>query len=179
MEMYKQKFTKLQKEIFRFLCIKAGKQLNQRSIAKALNVSSTGVAKSIKDMKKILKIEKDKSMNLVLIQFNRDNPDAVNLKRVENLKILYETGFIDFLENEFPGCTAVLFGSYSLGEDTVDSDIDIAVIGSKEKDMDLDKFEKNLERKIVIHYFSSIKDINPNLKESIINGITLIGMIEL
>lgn len=181
MDMYKLKFTKLQNEIFRLMCIKAGRGLNQREIAKLLKVSPTGVSKALKLLAKegLVKVEKNPRIKLLSVQLNRDNPKAAALKRAENLKMIAESGLEEFLESNFPGCAIILFGSYSLGEDTVDSDIDIAVIKSKEKDIDLTSFEKMLERRIAIHYFENLNSTGKNLKNNILNGITLQGGIEL
>src|SRR3989344_1605749 len=130
------KWTKLQSDIFRFLCIRAGQSLNLRGLAKALRVSPTAVSKSIVELEKekFVKIIRSKTMNLFSIAFNRDNHKALEMKRVENLKMLYESGLSDALFDAFPGCAIVLFGSYSRGEDvwTISdddetiSDIDIA-----------------------------------------------------
>jgi len=178
MDMYKLKFTKLQNEIFRLLCIKAGISLNQRGIARILNVSPTAVAKALYllDKEKIVIVSKSKEMNLTSIQLNRDK--AVGFKRVENLKLIYESGLLGFLEEKFPGSTIILFGSYSKGEDTIKSDIDIAIIG-KEKKIDLIKFDKLLERRIFLHFYPSLKEMKKELKENILNGIILFGGIEL
>ena len=59
------------------------------------------------------------------------------------------------------------------------SDIDIAVIGRKEKQVGLIKFEKELERKININFYDSFKNIHKHLKENLCNGIILIGGVEL
>jgi predicted nucleotidyltransferase len=181
MDMYKLKFTKLQNEIFRLLCIKTGIYLNQRTISKMLNVSATAIAKSIflLEKERLIKIEKNKKMNLVSIKLNNDNPKVMELKRVENLKLFYESGLNDSLEENFPGTTIILFGSYSRGDDTINSDIDIAIINTKEKKLELDKYETLLERKIYLHFYRSFKDINKELKENIFNGIILAGSIEL
>ena len=178
MDMYKLKFTKLQNEIFRLLCIKAGISLNQRGIARILNVSPTAVAKALYllDKEKIVIVSKSKEMNLTSIQLNRDK--AVGFKRVENLKLIYESGLLGFLEEKFPGSTIILFGSYSKGEDTIKSDIDIAIIG-KEKKIDLIKFDKLLERRIFLHFYPSLKEMKKELKENILNGIILFGGVEL
>ena len=45
MDMYKLKWTRLQSEILRLLCIKSGQILNLRGIANCLKVSPTAVAK--------------------------------------------------------------------------------------------------------------------------------------
>ena len=185
MDTYKVKWTQLQTEIFRFFCIKAGQNLNQRGIAKALKKSPTAIANAIKGLEKegILNVEKHKEMNLVSIEFNRDNKRAVELKRVENLKLIYESNIVKFLHNEFPGSTIILFGSYSLGEDVITkeskSDLDIAIIGSKEKEINLSSFEKKLERIIILNFYPSFKEIHKNLKNNILNGIVLSGSIEL
>jgi predicted nucleotidyltransferase len=179
MDTYKLKFTKLQNEIFRLLCIKAGIPLNQRGISRLLRVSPTAVSKSLPALEKegLAKIERSKTMNLSSVGFNRDNPRAIALKRTENLRLVYESGLADLLEEKFPGCAVILFGSYSLGEDTEKSDIDIAVIGSKRKEVDLTEFEKLLERSINIQFYEDIDKINKNLKSNILNGITLSGAV--
>lgn len=181
MDMYKLKFTRLQNEIFRLLCIKVGKDLSQREIARKLNVSPTAVSKAIKGLEKeqIVKIKKDFKMNLSLTQLNRESPKVIGLKRAENLRMIYESGLIDFLEEKFPGTVIILFGSYSYGEDTVNSDIDIAVIGAKQKNIDLEKFERILKKEIIINFYDNFKDTHKNLRANIFNGIVLVGRIGL
>src|SRR3989338_11163812 len=151
MDIYKLNFTKLGFEIFSFLSMKAGERLSQREIAKALKVSPTAVATAVKNLttKNFVKMEKTKNINF--ISFNRDNPKAIDLKRVENLKQLYLSGLLDFLEEKLAGGTIILFGSYSKGEDTITSDVDIAVIGRKDKLLDLEPYEKTLNRPININ----------------------------
>ena len=177
MEKYKLKFTRLENEIFQLLCIKVGISLNQRTIAKLLNVSPTAVAKSIKDLEReeLAKVEKSKTMNLILIELNRESSKAIALKRTENLKQIYKFKLAEFLEEKFPGCAIVLFGSYCFGEDTIKSDIDIAIIGSKPKEVNLEKFNKLLERTVIIQFYNDLKSINKNLRENIINGIIIGG----
>tara|TARA_Y100000296_G_C5172602_1_gene258128 strand:- start:1995 stop:2534 length:540 start_codon:yes stop_codon:yes gene_type:complete len=179
--MYKLKFTKLQNEIFRLFCIKAGMSLNQRKIAKILKVSPTAISNALPllNKEKLIKIDKSKEMNLSLVQFNRDNVNAINLKRIENLKLIYESGLVNFLFELFPGAIIILFGSYSKGEDTTESDIDIAIIGVKEKDIDLIQFDKCLERTININFYSSFKKIHKHLRDNLLNGILISGSIDI
>jgi predicted nucleotidyltransferase len=127
----------------------------------------------------LVKVHQDKESKRWSIELNRDNHKAIQLKRTDNLKQIYESGLADFLYNEFPGATIVLFGSYSHGDDTDKSDIDIAVIGRKEKHIDLTRFGKQLERTININFYDSWKDIHKHLKENICNGIVLAGGVEL
>ncbi len=185
METFKLKLTRLQGEIFRLMCIKAGQTLNLSGIAKELKVTPTAVSKAISYVQKegLIAVNKSKTMNLVSVKFNRDNPKAVEMKRVENLKMIYESGLSGYLFEEFPGCAIILFGSYSRGEDmwteSSRSDIDIAIVGTKGKKLILEKFEKMLERKITINYYESWAGIHTYLKNNILNGIVLSGSIEL
>lgn len=181
MDMYKLKWTRLQNEIFRILCIKTGISLNQREMARALKVSPTAISKSLNGLEKenLIKIKKDQNMNLNLIRLNWEISRVLELKKVENLKMIYESGLVDFLEEKFPGTSIILFGSYSRGEDTIKSDIDIAIIGRKEKEIDLEKFNKLLGRIIILHFYNNFKNIDKDLKENIFNGIVLTGGIEL
>ena len=179
--MYKLKWTRLQNEIFRYLCIKSGVNSNQRDIAKALKVSPTAIAKSLKEMEieKLIIYIKDKKMNLSSIELNREDKFALEMKRVENLKMIYESGLLDLLETKFPGTLIILFGSYSYGTDTHDSDIDIAVIGAKNTEIETEEFDKKLERKIIVQLYDSLAKIHKNLRDNLLNGIVLKGVVEL
>ncbi|MCX6746690.1 MAG: nucleotidyltransferase domain-containing protein [Candidatus Pacearchaeota archaeon] len=187
MDMYTIKFTRLQSEIFRLFCIKAGMSLNQRETARFLKVSPTAISKSLPLLEKenLIRIKKDKRMNLMFIELDRDSEKAINFKRAENVRMIYESGLVGFLEDSFPGCTIILFGSYSRGDDILSeseghkSDIDIAIIGAKSKEIELTKFEELLERIITVNSYLSFKEIHKNLKDNILNGILLSGTVEL
>ena len=179
MDIYKLEFTRLQNEILRFLFIKSGKSFNLRRVALSLNVSLTAVSKALKGLNNLVIVNKDLESKRLSIALNKNNPDVFMLKRTENIKLLHESGFISFLSETFLGATIILFGSYAFGEDTLESDIDIALIGPKEKDISLDRFEKILERKIMLHFYNNLSDINKNLRANILNGITLDGAVEL
>ena len=160
MDIYKHKWTKLQSEIFSLLCLKAGEKLSQRDISKLLKVSPTAVANSLKLLQKdnLISIEQTKNINFV--SFNRDEKKAIELKRVENLKNIYTSGILSYLEKELPGGTIILFGSYSYGEDTNTSDIDLAIISRKDKILKLEEFENLLNRKININFHNSFEEIH-------------------
>jgi len=178
---YKLKLTNLQQGVLELLFRRTGSMLNQNQIARLLKVSQPGVMKALPLLEKLdfIKIQKDKETKRWAVSLNTDNHRIMQLKRVNNLRQIYEVGLADFLEREFAGATIILFGSYSRGEDIFNSDIDIAVIGRKEKNLDLRKFEDLLERKININFYPSFKDIHKNLKENLANGIILTGGFEL
>ncbi|MCD4759565.1 nucleotidyltransferase domain-containing protein [archaeon] len=179
--IYKLKLTNLQREIIKILMIYSGKALNQRKIANLLQVSSPAVMKSLPYLKKedLIIMEQDKDSKRWSIELNREEDKIMQLKRVENLKQIYESGLNEYLMKEFAGATIILFGSYSRGEDIMNSDIDIAIIGRKDKKIILSKFEIILKRKIFLNFYDSFSKIHKNLKENLFNGIILSGSIEL
>lgn len=179
--IYKQKLTNLQQGILRLLFVKAGTSLNQRAISRVLNVSQPAVMKAIPPMEKmsLIIVNQDKESKRWAIELNRENDRVMQQKRVDNLKQIYETGLSDMLEVEFAGSTIILFGSYSRGEDIKLSDIDIAIIGRKDKVVNLEDFEKILERRINLNFYHSFRKVHKNLKENLFNGIILSGGVEL
>lgn len=180
-DIYKLKFTVLQQEILRFLFIKAGMTFNARRLARHLKVSQTAVSKALPLLEKdgLVKVRKDRESGRLSIELNRDNPRVIALKRVENLKLLYESGLAGFLFDSLPGATIILFGSYSMGEDTTNSDIDIAIIGTKEKYIDLKEFEDKIERSVNLNFYGSLKGMDRHLRNNVIGGILLSGGIDL
>jgi predicted nucleotidyltransferase len=179
MDIYKLKFTKLENEIFTLFCLRTGEKLSQREIAKILGVSPTAVANSLKKLlsNELVVFEKTKTINFISLNIN--NKKVIELKRAENLKNIYLSGLSDYFEESLAGSTIILFGSYSKGEDTNNSDIDVAVIERKPKNLSLEEYEKILKRKININFYDSWKDIHRNLKNNILNGIILHGSVDL
>ena len=179
--IYKLKLTNLQQEILRLFFVKAGISLNARGVARALEVSQPAVSKALPllEEENLITVDKDKESKRLSIKSNRDNPKVIWLKRADNLKHIYESGLVQFFYDNLPAATIILFGSYAFGEDTINSDIDIAVIGANYKDIDLTKFNKTLERVIIINYFKSFKAIDKHLLNNILNGIVIKGSVEI
>lgn len=179
--IYKQELTVLQQEILRLLFVKAGMSLNQRGIARILEVTQPAVIKALPKLEEegLINVKQDEDSKRWSIELNRDNHKVIQLKRVDNLRQIYSSGLADFLEKEFAGATIILFGSYSKGEDTTTSDIDIAVIGRKEKKLDLTIFDKTLERTILVNFYPSFKEVHKHLRENLFNGIVFAGGVEI
>jgi predicted nucleotidyltransferase len=179
--IYKLKLTCLQQEILNVLFAKVGKELNQNQIAKYLEVSPPAVMKALPQLKKeeLITIIQDKETKRWSIKLNTNNPKVIQLKRVNNLKQIYISNLLNFIEEIFAGATIILFGSYAMGEDTINSDIDLAIIGRKSKHVNLEKFERTLNKNININFYDGFNKIHKHLKENILNGIVLSGAIEL
>ena len=165
----------LERRVFRILCIHVGEALSQSAIAELSNATPQGVAKALRTLiqANLATVERDPRLNLNRAALHET---AVPYKRAENLLQLAESGLIDHLARANPTATIVLFGSYSRGEDTITSDIDIAIIGPS-RDTDLAAFETKLFRTISINRYESFKTIHAQLRENLCNGIVLAGSI--
>ncbi len=160
------------------------KEFYVRELAKKLKKSPTTISKYLKELEKkgVLKLEK--KFNHLLFKANNEKEDFRQLKLNYNLQKIKESGIIDFLIKEFNDPKAiVLFGSYSKGENVKTSDIDLLIITSLKKDVNLEKFEIKLENRVQLFLFSDkeldkMKEKNKELLNSFINGITLHGFIE-
>jgi len=177
----KLELTSLQAQLLRILCIKSGVLLNQRQLAKLAHVSQPAVMKALPLLVKsdFITVVKDSETKRLSIALNTANNKVMQFKRVDNLHQLYESGFVDFLEKEYSGSTIILFGSYSRGEDTHKSDVDIAVIGRTKKNLNLTKFETEVGRTISVNFYDSFGKIHKHFKENLANGIILAGGFEL
>ncbi len=146
-----------------------------REISRLLNISPSSISRYLKDLKKQELIVVNDEKFVYEIKAKLDNPKFKNLKRAYNIKKLYDSGLLEYLKEHLPLMTIILFGSYSRGDDTEKSDIDIAIDGN-EKKLKLDVYEKKLNRPINIE-FINIKKITKELKNSLINGIVLEGYV--
>lgn len=177
MDRDKLNWTKLQKKILSFLFENVGEKFTQREISRQVNSSPTAIGKALTQLieERLVKKSEDKNLTYPLIELNLENEFVFKLKRVENLRTIYLSGLLGFLEDNFPGKTIVLFGSYSKGEDVFDSDIDIAILETKEKELNLKKFEKILRKEVRIQFYPDLRNVHKNLKENLFNGIVLVG----
>lgn len=108
---------------------------------------------------------------------------TLNLKLYYNLEKIRESKIIEDLEKEYDLPVIVLFGGYASAMDDTSSDIDICLISNIEKEFPTVGYEKKLNRKVSIHKFSKVswkkaKKSNPDLVNSICNGVVLSGELE-
>jgi predicted nucleotidyltransferase len=146
-----------------------------REIARMLKISAPAVSNAIKKLESEgFLVHKKGFISEIYAKIDDQFRD---FKRINNLKKIYDSGLPGYLNGKFPLATIVLFGSYSRGEDIEKSDIDIAIF-EKEKKLEIELFEKKLNKKINIEFIDFSK-ASSELKESLINGIVLFGNITL
>ena len=160
------------------------KDFTLSAIANEAGVSKSMASGIISEMEKmgLVKLEKI-GKKVWLIRANNESPVFIKWKIVSNLKIIYDSGIVEFLNEQYGNPKAIiLFGSFRWGRDGKDSDIDIAVeIVDEIYDVHtfpaLKEFEKNLNRKIQVHVFNR-KSIDERVFNNIANGIILSGFLE-
>jgi len=149
-----------------------------RELSRLIGLSSTGIIKIVKRLKdeNLLVSKKEKVTENISPSFN----DRFYLmKRLYNIYSLYDTGLIKYLKDFYEEPEAIiLFGSYSRGIDTEKSDVDLCIITNKKDLPDLISFEKKLNRRINILNLN-LNNVKETFKNSLANGITLEGHIEL
>ena len=147
------------------------REISVREYARAMNLSPPTASKLLKRFvsEGILRMREER--RFLLFSANQDSAVMRDLSKIYWSSSLRE--FLDYLDSFSPKAL-VLFGSLSKLEAKRDSDIDILFLGVK-KNLNLEKFEKKLKRKIQVFYYNSLKDINEQLRLNILNGFTLRG----
>ena len=169
----------IKEEIRRFFYICPTSRLRVRQIERELKLPLPSVIRYCKELETEGIIKKERISNIYLYSADRISKAYLFEKRFFNIRLLFESGLIDYLIKEYSNPTIILFGSYSKGEDIEKSDIDLYIETPKKHDFNLQRFEKILNRKIQIFNYKNINDIlNPHLSNNIVNGITLNGFLE-
>ena len=158
------------------------KKYSLKEISTSSKIAHTSVKKILNELlnNKIISSvnEKKGKRNFPTYKSNLEESYYRKLKFVSNLEEISQSLLIEKLDKLFMPKSIVLFGSYSRGEDIEESDIDIFV-EAPEEEINLIKFEKKLSRKINLHFSKNINNLSSQLKENIINGVVLMGEIEL
>jgi len=148
-------------------------------ISKEIRLAHTSVKNHLETLIKMNIIKRENILGIKKNYYvaNRDNFNFINYKKIYNLDILNKSGLIKYISDKFMPSCIILFGSFSRGEDINSSDIDI-FIECSEKNVDLTKYEKILNRRIELHFKKNFKSYSSELKNNILNGLTLYGFLE-
>ncbi len=150
------------------------RKFHLREMERITGLSMPGVRKIAKKLEKERLLESKKE-KMVMNYFATGNDKFVSLKRSYNMHSTFSSGLLEYLRKKYEEPEAiVLFGSYSRGEDTSQSDIDIAIVTNKNAECDLTAFEKRLGRKIRLHEIK-ISKAEKEFLNTLANGIVLYG----
>lgn len=162
-------------QLLKFLCTRSTTKFNVSELAEKTGLSKTWVSEKLDKFNKegIIELEEHRGRKNAI--FNRDNEEVKRLKQIINLEELRKSGIIGKIIEKYSYPEAiVLFGSFAKGEDTENSDIDIAVITSNKAEIE----EEIMKRKVSIHEFKS-KNIPNNMLETLANGLILYGYLSI
>ena len=94
------------------------------------------------------------------------------------IRQIYGSNLVAFLEEKFHPAVIMLFGSGAKGEYDYQSDLDLFLLAS-EKEVNVQKYEKKLRRKINYLIKESYTQLSPELFNNIVNGYKLSGYLKL
>ncbi|MFT4310091.1 MAG: nucleotidyltransferase domain-containing protein [Candidatus Woesearchaeota archaeon] len=153
-------------------------------ISSTLSIHKQTASKIIKQFQKEEFLDIETIGNLWRITCNQKHYYNIVKKIPYNIQLIYESGIVAHIREQIPQAKCIiLFGSYRKGDDTVGSDIDIAVEVLDDKDVQIMQlgvvthlgYRKNV---VVNLYIFSRNHINLNLFNNIANGIVLEGFLE-
>jgi predicted nucleotidyltransferase len=154
------------------------KKFHLRELARTLKWGPGRVERNMKSLVSKSLVNERTEKNLRLFSANKANEEFKLLKRCYNIYALKD--FVSFLNERlvFPQAI-ILYGSGAHGEDDETSDIDIFVIG-REKELDVNKFEARIKRKLHVIFENDIKTVkkNPKLLNNLVNGVILSGYLK-
>jgi predicted nucleotidyltransferase len=117
-----------------------------------------------------------KKQNLI----SRDNKAEKNLlfktKKINYFtELIVSSGLVDELIDLFNPSCIILFGSVRKGDSISESDIDLFIESSVEKEISLESYQKKLGHKIQLFVEKDINKLQPHLLNNVVNGIKLYG----
>ena len=160
------------------------KEFSLSEIAKEAKVKKSNIGKILNELHKQDFIDIIKLKTIWQVKANKDELNFIKFKIIYNLNFIYRSGLIEYLaEILHHPKSIILFGSFQRGEDTTDSDIDIAIWDDNIKEYKttelkgLSYYEKEIKRNIQIHLFND-KSVDINIFNNIANGIVLYGFLQ-
>lgn len=154
-------------------------KLRVRQIERELKVPLPSVIRYTKELEKEGLLKSTKIANITTYSADRASKTFLLEKKLFNIHQLNTSGLLDFLLEELSNPTIVMFGSYAKAEDVENSDIDLYIETLSKKKINLEKYEKILQRKIQLFIYKNIHELeNKELANNIINGILLNGFME-
>src|SRR3989344_2172672 len=123
----------------------------------------------------ILLKHKNKDSGLTLIKSNIQNANYKLNKQFYNIKKIYGSGLVDFLNEKLAYPSIILFGSYAKAENRAGSDIDLFIVSEIKEKPDISIYEHKLNAEIQLFIytqknFRKLIRTNPELVNNFING---------
>ncbi len=153
------------------------REIGVREYSRIMKMSPPTASKALKELKKEGLLKKREDRGYLLFRANRESEILRDLSRIYWSYKLKKV--IEYINSELHSPTIILFGSLSKLEAKKDSDIDLAILTKIRKKINLEKYEKEMRRKIELFVFESISNVNSKeLKTNILNSYIMQGDIE-
>ena len=151
-----------------------------REISRKAKLAPTSVKNYLKELEKeklILK-KKHRINNFPIYFSNRNNQNFRFYKKISTIITIKESSLLDYINDSCLPDSIILFGSAVRGEDIEGSDIDI-FIQAKQTELNLKKYETELNRKINPFFEQKFNKLSKELKNNILNGENLSGFLKI
>lgn len=149
-----------------------------RDLSRRTKIAQPSVINHLKALAKEGLVIKEKKGIYPTFKANRDNEIFKLYKKFDLIYKIHKTGLLDLIYDSCLPDVIILFGSASKGEDIEESDIDL-FIQSKEKKLNLERYEKLLNRRVALFFKENFSRLSRELKNNILNGIVLRGYIKI
>ncbi len=150
------------------------KEFHVRELSRKVKLAPVSVINHLAALQKEEFIIKEKKDMYATFRANRESEDFKILKKQNLVWRMHTSGLLSFLDDNIKPNCIIVFGSASRGEDTEFSDIDL-FIHAKETDIEVQTYEKMLQRKINILFEQKITNLSKELLNNLINGQIVYG----
>jgi len=168
--------TKNQREVLNYFIKNPKSEVHLRGLTEEIELSYSSTRRGLKELRDRGFLESEEKGNMTL--YRPVGKKFREAKKLVNLENLENSGLTEFLEKELRPEAVVLFGSYLEGQDRKDSDIDLAVVGGRDKELNLTDFEEQLSREIQLTKVEDLEDEEREFKNTLANGLVLQGYME-
>jgi predicted nucleotidyltransferase len=175
--LFKESMFQVAKCIFTY----PNKTFHVRMLANETKLSTTAVVRSLEELEQFQIITVEETSLTKNVKANLSSHSYPFYKTIFNLYLLKKSGIIENLVQIFKPQTIVLFGSFAKGEDIEESDIDLFIQTSQQKEISFkqkEEYEKILSRGINIHCIPSLQQASNEFKNALANGIVLYGYLK-
>ena len=160
------------------------KETGLNELSEALGIAKTTAGRIVLQLAEEGFLKREVLGRIWRISCNQNHRYNFTRKIAYNLALVYESDILPKIHETMPNPRAViLFGSYRKGDDTEESDIDIAVEIIEGRDVKIRELcilhEFGYRKNVPVNlYIFSRKNVELNLFANIANGIVLEGFLE-
>jgi predicted nucleotidyltransferase len=167
--------TGTEREVLEYFAVNPA-EIHVRGLADEMDLPYSSVRNSLESLGEKGFLGRDEKAKMTF--YRPEGEDFREAKKLINLERILDAELIQDLEERLRPEAIVLFGSYLEGRDDQDSDIDLAVIGGRQKELDLDDFEEKLGREIQITRIESLTEESSEFRNTLANGLVLRGYLQ-